>query len=207
MGSEHSNPIPRKPSPVYTRTGAVLVQVIVTFTIALTLGLIIGQRLSVNTWDGFILPQGTIKTAWEHNLTFSQRPRPSPKQLGRGFIHHPELAPFISNIAVFHQLHCLHAILVAYYVAVEESDVAKGLQRPDEYLQQTGTRMAPSHIRHCFDYLRQTLMCAADTNLEVLDPETHTTSGWGQSRRCRDYDEIVMWAEKWANSTDTGIVT
>lgn len=66
--------------------------------------------------------------------------------------------------------------------------------------------MAPSHIRHCFDYLRQALMCAADTNMEVLDPETHTTSGWGQGKRCRDYDEVVMWAEKWANSTDTGIV-
>lgn len=67
--------------------------------------------------------------------------------------------------------------------------------------------MAPSHIRHCFDYLRQALMCAADTNMEVLDPETHTTSGWGQGKQCRDYDEVVMWAEKWANSTDTGIVT
>ncbi|KAE8418450.1 hypothetical protein BDV36DRAFT_295094 [Aspergillus pseudocaelatus] len=259
--SEESIPIPNQTSQVRTRTGAVIIQVIVTSTIALTLGLIIGQRLSVNKWDGLIrekripliqqmrngnilspsiilVPQGNVKTVWEHNLTFSQRPTPESeaawssiipgkfkvipcyidkhgsliymgggKQVGRGFIHHPEIAPFISNIAVFHQLHCLHAILVAYYAAVEESDVAKGAQRPDDYLQQTGTRMAPSHIRHCFDYLRQTLMCAADTNMEVLDPQTHTTSGWGQGRQCRDYDEVVKWAEKWANSTDTGIVT
>ncbi|KAE8314739.1 hypothetical protein BDV41DRAFT_575395 [Aspergillus transmontanensis] len=213
MGLDDSSPIPNRTSS-RTRTGAVIIQVIVTFTIALTLGLITGQRLSINKWDGLLLPQGNIKTIWEHNLTFSQRPTPESEAawnsiipVGRGFIHHPEIAPFISNIAVFHQLHCLHAILVAYYAAVEESDVAKGIQRPDNYLQQTGTRMAPSHIRHCFDYLRQTLMCAADTNMEVLDPETHTTSGWGQDKRCRDYDEVVMWAEKWANSTDTGIVT
>lgn len=83
-----------------------------------------------------LVPQGNVKTVWEHNLTFSQRPTPESEaawssiipgifkvipcytdkrsslmytanKVGRGFIHHPEMAPFISNIAVFHQLHCL----------------------------------------------------------------------------------------------------
>lgn len=90
---------------------------------------------------------------------------------------------------------------------MEEAEVAKGGQRPDSFLKDTGTRMAEGHIRHCFDYIRQALMCGADTNLEVLDRETRATSGWGQNRQCRDYYEVVEWAEKWANSTETGILT
>jgi hypothetical protein len=69
----------------------------------------------------------------------------------------------------------------------------------------TGTRTAPFHVRHCFDYLRQTLMCMADTNLEVLDLETRTTNGWNQTKICRDYDLVRKYAERWANSSDSGI--
>lgn len=50
-------------------------------------------------------------------------------------------------------------------------------------------------------------MCAADTNLEVLNEKTHLTNGWGQPKQCRDYQRVFAWAEKYANSSDTGIVT
>ena len=33
--------------------------------------------------------------------------------VGRGFVHQPNIAPFISNIAVFHQLLCLVRLLSA----------------------------------------------------------------------------------------------
>ncbi len=63
-------------------------------------------------------PPGEIHQVWQHNLTFSQSPTlesesawASTVPVGRGFIHHPELAPFISGIAVFHQLHCLVCLL------------------------------------------------------------------------------------------------
>ena len=78
---------------------------------------------------------------------------------------------------------------------------------PDSYLKGTGTRIATSHIHHCFDYLRQALMCAADTNLEVLDRETRLTDGWGSERKCRDYQGVSRWAEEWRDSEDVGIVT
>ena len=93
-------------------------------------------RLFLSRSDGHtdahvIVPFGAVSEVWQHDLTFSQRPTPdselawsslipgelpppSPSpalfltgQVGRGFVHHPEIAPFISNIAVFHQLHCL----------------------------------------------------------------------------------------------------
>ncbi|KAF1969963.1 hypothetical protein BU23DRAFT_475151, partial [Bimuria novae-zelandiae CBS 107.79] len=157
-------------------------------------------------------PPGDIVKQFHHNLTFTQKPSPESEAawssiipVGRGFITHPQLAPFISNIALYHQLHCLHAVVVAYYDALasppmEMADV------PD-FDSPTGTRTAPFHVRHCFDYLRQTIMCHADTNLEVLDPVNHTTNGWNQDKVCRNYEMVNAFAERWANSTDTGIVT
>ena len=140
---------------------------------------------------------------------------------GRGFIHHPQLAPFISNIAAFHQLHCLvsdhpvanvgetnkvkHAVVIAYYDALESPGIANVADIQDKD-QPTGTRIAVPHIRHCFDYLRQALMCSADTNLETVDHQTHLTNGWGQPKQCRDYEEIFNFAKKYANSTDEGII-
>ncbi|KAL4865663.1 hypothetical protein BDV12DRAFT_210975 [Aspergillus spectabilis] len=192
----------------------VIVQIVVTFSVALIVGYVLGRASFPQRQDGFLLPQGTLETIWYHNTTFSQRPAPESETawnslvpVGRGFVHHPEIAPFISNIAVFHQLHCLHAILVTYYADISTIEHLNGNQDADDYLQHTGTRMAPEHIRHCFDYLRQALMCAADTNLEVVSHESHLVSGWGQPRQCRDYNAVFAWAEKWANSSDTGIVT
>lgn len=67
-----------------------------------------------------------------------------------------------------------------------------------------GTRVDPPHIVHCFDYLRQSLMCAADTNLEVLD-KNRKTNGWGREKKCRDYWSVVEFAERYADSVDQGI--
>ena len=78
---------------------------------------------------------------------------------------------------------------------------------PLEYDEETGARIAMPHVRHCFDYLRRGLMCSVDTNLEVLDHETHQTNGWGQPKICRDYDGVFNFAERYANSSDTGIIT
>jgi hypothetical protein len=97
--------------------------------------------------------------------------------------------------------------VVSYYVAVDENEAAKEGRLPDQYLNETGTRVNKAHIQHCFDYIRQALMCAADTNLEVLDHETHVTNGWGRKKQCRNFDDVFAWAEKWANSTDVGIIT
>ncbi|KAI8950687.1 hypothetical protein F4801DRAFT_548033 [Xylaria longipes] len=183
--------------------------VIISLVIGYLLGLCRSRVIDTSNY-GLPLPPGSLHTSWQHNLTFTQRPSPSSEAAwnsiipaGRGFVHHSQLAPFISNIAVFHQMHCLHAVIVAYYDALERpptSDV------PD-FDNMTSTRIAPFHIRHCFDYLRQAIMCAADTNLEVLNQETHLTNGWGQPKLCRDYEQIFAWAERFANSSDTGIVT
>lgn len=75
----------------------------------------------------------------------------------------------------------------------------------DLYLEKQGAKVNIGHLRHCFDYLRRALMCAADTNLETINPETDATTGWGSERVCRDYDSVMKWAELYANSTAVGI--
>ena len=63
------------------------------------------------------------------------------------------------------------------------------------------------HSEHCFDYLRQSLMCAADTTLEemeVVDGEVlDRTDGWGAVHKCRSFEAVFEWAEK-HRATDFG---
>ncbi|KAK7741828.1 hypothetical protein SLS53_004893 [Cytospora paraplurivora] len=58
-----------------------------------------------------------------------------------------------------------------------------------------GTENTSAHMRHCFDYLRQSLMCAADATLEPVDPNLGGVTGWDNARVCRDYGELAAWAE------------
>lgn len=55
----------------------------------------------------------------------------------------------------------------------------------------------PKHIEHCFDYLRQAVFCAADTNLEPLDPKIMNGTETAIPRKCRDMRVVHEWAGKW----------
>ncbi|KAL8761568.1 MAG: hypothetical protein Q9184_002333 [Pyrenodesmia sp. 2 TL-2023] len=131
---------------------------------------------------------------------------------GRGFIQNPAIGPNKMGVAVYHQLHCLvctppslslslpfsrtpqlplptilhlptnrhnhrhpqDALRRGYYTARNETTTPSGKHHTD-----------PAHIRHCIDYLRQSLLCAADTNMEPVDDELGGITGWGP-RKCRD---------------------
>ena len=75
----------------------------------------------------------------------------------------------------------------------------------DTYIQELAAQVHMMHLRHCFDYLRMVLMCAADTNLEHLTPPTDATTGWVSERTCRDFQSVKNVAESWRNSSLTGI--
>ncbi|KAG9185804.1 hypothetical protein G6011_07135 [Alternaria panax] len=71
----------------------------------------------------------------------------------------------------------------------------------------------PGHATHCFEYLRQALMCAADTNLEVTHHgvdedglEIIGTEAWDSARVCRNYDAVKEWAETWRAGDAGGIL-
>jgi len=86
-----------------------------------------------------------------------------------------------------HQLHCLHAIVGTF--AAMTSD------RP-EMMPEEG----PWHLAHCFEYLRQSIMCCGDVALEGQ----HTTfpaglkgsDGWDAKHVCKDYGQMMEYLEE-----------
>ena len=64
-------------------------------------------------------------------------------------------------------------------------------------------------MEHCFDYLRQALMCAADMTLEPLRPtpkgKMPGVNGWGVQHTCRDWEKVRSWTEKRRATEEGGI--
>src|SRR4051794_19598226 len=60
--------------------------------------------------------------------------------------------------------------------------------------------MAGWHSRHCFEYLRQNILCCGDTALEgqqtsFPDKTESGSDGWDSRHLCRDYDQIRGYLE------------
>ncbi|KIM67645.1 hypothetical protein SCLCIDRAFT_107594 [Scleroderma citrinum Foug A] len=79
-------------------------------------------------------------------------------------------------VSLYHQFHCLDVIRVGYLV---------------------NRTHAAHHIQHCLRYLRQILLCHADTTLEPDIPQMapdgswhHTANGVGAVHRCRDWTKL-----------------
>jgi hypothetical protein len=50
-----------------------------------------------------------------------------------------------------------------------------------------------SHIRHCIDLLRQTLMCHGDTTIEIVDEDLGGVTGFGTEHHCKNWEELKEW--------------
>lgn len=55
-----------------------------------------------------------------------------------------------------------------------------------------------SHPLHCFDYLRESITCAADSSLEPFLPGTmgNGIDGFGSIHQCRDFKRLFDWSER-----------
>ncbi|KAH8669186.1 hypothetical protein BX600DRAFT_267825 [Xylariales sp. PMI_506] len=97
-----------------------------------------------------------------------------PKQYGRGYT---------VTTSLTHQLHCLHSLAEVFS--------AYRIGRSDKIPED------PWHIAHCFDYIRQSVMCSADVALEgkaTTFPEGVTGSdGWDAKHVCKNYDEVLAY--------------
>lgn len=51
-------------------------------------------------------------------------------------------------------------------------------------------------MAHCFDYLRQGIMCSADSSIEPAVDTANGFLGAGFPRQCRDFGELRFWAEE-----------
>ncbi|KAF4637732.1 hypothetical protein G7Y89_g335 [Cudoniella acicularis] len=80
-------------------------------------------------------------------------------------------------IEAYHAIHCVK-ILRSHYLAL----------RAD-----TPWEWSHGHDMHCFDTLRQYIMCNPDDTL--LYTTGHRDAGHGQKKICRDWDALRDWAE------------
>lgn len=69
----------------------------------------------------------------------------------------------------------------------------------------------PTHLKHCFDYLRQGIMCAGDTTLEWSARASNGTKlngvdGWGITHECVNYELLKEWTDRNRGSDGFGIV-
>jgi hypothetical protein len=90
-------------------------------------------------------------------------------------------------VSVFHQLHCLS------YLAEHFQRGYGGIELTEE---------VAHHSAHCFNYVRQGLMCNADVTLEG---KTDVGPGEGSEHECVDYEALLKWANdnaayKWRNA-------
>ena len=56
---------------------------------------------------------------------------------------------------------------------------------------------SPSHIRHCVDLLRHSLMCQPDLTVEVKDLEKGGVNGFGTEHQCINWEQLIGWVSKW----------
>ncbi|KAJ4291108.1 hypothetical protein N0V90_010306 [Kalmusia sp. IMI 367209] len=189
----------------------------ISYTLVAFFGIAFGVALSqwnigglVN--DGYPHPSGNTYQAWYQNDTFTGSPSAHTEKaweelipLGRGFVIHPRLAPVQKAIAAYHQIHCLHGIRIAYYTRINELHKLQNPLLGNRFLEELGADAHAHHVDHCFEYLRQALICAADSNLEDVD-ETGEAKGWGEKRVCRNYEELTKWSTKWRAGEDDGIL-
>lgn len=98
---------------------------------------------------------------------------------GKGFIFLGE-EYYAFGVSMWHQMHCLNHIRAVLVNGDDGSD----------------------HTAHCFHYLRQGILCAADTTLEPggtimeLPSGDKVATGVGDVHVCRDWKQVHDWMGK-----------
>ncbi|KAF4553427.1 Hypothetical protein D9617_7g031550 [Elsinoe fawcettii] len=138
---------------------------------------------SDEAWSG-LMPKGDGFVVVDHPEQYQLQPG-KPSSEGQ-----------LYDITLFHQLHCLRHIRVYLYTIVE---VAKTAQNNSEVAEIFLKHQDP-HVHHCFDYIRQGLMCNADLTVEWPKEEPDggrfSVDGWGISHQCKSWEAIQAYMEE-----------
>lgn len=102
----------------------------------------------------------------------------------------------VFTTSVTHQLHCLHSI-VEVFSAYAVGDASK---QPDDMAW---------HLSHCFEYLRQNILCCGDTALEgeatTFPPGEVGSDGWDAKHVCKNYDQVYAYLDEKRVNDDSWI--
>lgn len=92
----------------------------------------------------------------------------------------------VYDISLFHQLHCL-ANIRAHTYTLQAALGRDNWQEIYDILLKKGE----DHVFHCFDYIRQALMCAGDLTVEwprtEPDGRRFAVDGWGITHECKSW--------------------
>ncbi|KAJ4387469.1 hypothetical protein N0V93_008061 [Gnomoniopsis smithogilvyi] len=90
----------------------------------------------------------------------------------------------VFTTSVTHQIHCLFTIAQTY------SGLSSGHEIPKDH---------HWHMIHCIAYMRQAVLCAADTALEgkatTFPDDNSGSDGWDATHVCKDYDQVKSYLE------------
>ncbi|TKA27395.1 hypothetical protein B0A50_05007 [Salinomyces thailandicus] len=127
--------------------------------------------------DGFILLANNTRQQWD-------------LQPGK-----PTSEGEVYDISLFHELHCLrhirtHTFTLQAMLGKENwQEIYDLLLKPGE-----------DHVFHCFDYIRQALMCAGDMTVEwprvEADGSRFAVDGWGITHECKSWDAIMQYMQE-----------
>jgi len=90
-----------------------------------------------------------------------------------------------------------HVVYHGYYAAATEINLSNSSNIKRSEL--------PHHTEGCFDYLRQSILCNADTNVEPLVPELYGRDT-AIPRVCRDVHKVIEWSEKWKSASSSSVI-
>ncbi|KAI0199448.1 hypothetical protein F4808DRAFT_432518 [Astrocystis sublimbata] len=107
------------------------------------------------------------------------------------FFTHPDQASKRATFSVYHQLHCLNGLRRGY--SANQLAASRGEKLIDESLP---ADIRASHMRHCIDLIRQSLMCSGDVTLEVVDADIGGVHGFGTEHVCVDWEELKQWTSR-----------
>lgn len=51
------------------------------------------------------------------------------------------------------------------------------------------------HVLHCIEFLRQSIMCHADSTIEARNEHLHGVVGFGIPHACRNWQQMVDWVD------------
>lgn len=106
-------------------------------------------------------------------------------------------------LSVFHQLHCL--VSLPLFTQLSQKYMLTNIKLKSILTARLGTsyeefgnftRPQLEHTSHCIEYLRQAILCTADTSLEGETGAWPASAAWGQMHTCKSYDALIELADK-----------
>lgn len=147
-------------------------------------------------WNALGLHTGYLIVDYEDGLKAGLDPTQVrvKEELGGGFIAKPE---------ALHQLHCLNMLRMGLWYNYPYYS-----QQPDNAFAATDN-FVHLHFTHCYDLLRERLMCTADTGLVGNQWINHGDAMYAYPKfttkhTCANYDAIIDWAKARAHDDMDG---